>query len=132
MPRSLLLVLLVLAGCEVERSYDGRLVTAWQRDLKSPDYMARWRALTVLTQVEDKEPGTLRRVLPDVIGLLQDDQPLVRRQAAMAVIKIGPDAQAALPEVLKLLRDPEPEVRDWAGRAAKAIDEHAAEEAGVR
>jgi HEAT repeat protein len=122
----------LLVGCEVERSHEGRSISAWQGDLKSPDYMVRWRALIVLTRIHDKDPEVLRQMLPDIIGLLQDDQYLVRRQAAMAVVKLGPDAKAALPQVLKLLRDPDPETRDWAGKAAKAIDEQAAAEAGVR
>jgi HEAT repeat protein len=131
--RSLLIgLLVVLAGCEAEPSYDGRSMAVWQADLKSPDYMARWRALTVLTQLYAKQPEALRRVLPQITELLQDDETLVRKQAAMAVNALGPEAKPALPLVLKLIRDRDPEVREWAGRAAKAIDEEAAFNAGVR
>jgi vesicle coat complex subunit len=133
MLRSVLLaVVVILAGCEVEQSYDGRAASAWRGDLKSRDKMVRWRALIVLTQMHNKEPALLRRALPDVLELLRDDEPLVRKQALMAVTKLGPEAKSALPDVLKMLRDSDPDTREWAEKAALAIDEQAAHDAGVR
>src|SRR5438132_7363977 len=121
-------LLLLLTGCQVERSYDGRSMTAWRKDLKSRDPMARWRALTILTQVGDEE---LRKALPDVMNLLDDGEVLVRTQATRAITRLGPDGKPAVPQLVKMLRDPEPSVREWAGKALKAVDQEAAERAGI-
>jgi HEAT repeat protein/cyclophilin family peptidyl-prolyl cis-trans isomerase len=62
--------------------------------------------------------------VPDLLPLLADPEPRVRRRAAIAVGRVG--LPSAVPSLLPLLKDPEPEVRQMAAFALGLIGDRAA------
>jgi HEAT repeat protein len=61
--------------------------------------------------------------VPALAELLRDPGAGVRRSAAVALGRIGPEAAAAVPALVELLRDPAADVRLSAAAALKQIDE---------
>jgi HEAT repeat protein len=59
--------------------------------------------------------------VPPLTGLLGDREPIVRRRAAEALGRIGPDAGAALAALRRLASDPEADVRAAAAEAVRRI-----------
>jgi Skp family chaperone for outer membrane proteins len=57
-----------------------------------------------------------------LVKALQDDHALVRKRAALALERLGPQAKAALPALEKALRDADPDVRAAAAAALERID----------
>jgi HEAT repeat protein len=111
-------LLLVLAGCEREATFQGRPTSHWIEDLKNPSYMARVRAANALGNIGPEA----RKAIPDIIPLLDDREFLVRWAAAGALGQLGPPAKDALPTLKKLAaEDPDPGVRDAADNAVKEI-----------
>lgn len=58
---------------------------------------------------------------PQVIPLLKDEDPVIRRLAAYALGQMGPDAKAALPDLKALLQDNDRNVVTAAMNALRAI-----------
>jgi len=58
---------------------------------------------------------------PQVIPLLKDEDPVIRRLAAYALGQMGPDAKAALPDLKALLQDNDRNVITAAMNALRAI-----------
>lgn len=73
------------------------------------------------------EPATPKAGLDDLVKGLQSDNALVRKRAAIALGRIGPDANSAIPALEKLLSDSDPDVLEAASIALEAIDNRAAE-----
>jgi hypothetical protein len=65
--------------------------------------------------------------VPELILALQDPNPLLRRQAASVLARIGPDAKSAVPALTALLDDPDERVRKTATYALGQIGPAAAE-----
>jgi HEAT repeat protein len=59
--------------------------------------------------------------VPALGDALGDSEWAVRRQAAIALGHIGPDARPAIPALQKVSRDPDPLVRKAAQQALKQI-----------
>jgi hypothetical protein len=59
---------------------------------------------------------------PQIIPLLKDEDPVVRRLAAYAIGQIGPAAKAALPDLKALLQDNDRNVVTAAVNAIRAVD----------
>ncbi len=59
---------------------------------------------------------------PDIIPLLKDEDPVVRRLAAYALGQVGPAAKAVLPDIKNLLADNDRNVVTAAVNALRAID----------
>lgn len=74
--------------------------------------------------------GSLAQIGPAAIPALKealaDDKPQVRRQAARALGKMGPDAEAAVSDLTKALNDADPTVREAAAQALGKIGPAAA------
>lgn len=68
-----------------------------------------------------------RPAVPALIQTLGHRDPAVRRQAALVLARIGPDAYPAVRELTGLLGDPEEDVRKAAARALGQIGPDAAE-----
>jgi HEAT repeat protein len=56
------------------------------------------------------------------IDALRSEHPLVRKRAALALGRVGPEAREAIPALEKLLSDPDRGVQDAAAHALEAID----------
>ena len=118
-------LVLLLAGCDPEPAYMGRPASAWRRDLKHKDSMARCHAVAVFAVIRPP----VKEVIPDLIACLRDHVHYVRHEAAVALSTMGPDAKAAVPSLLELTKDPHPKVREAAVSALKRIDPEAAAKA---
>jgi len=59
--------------------------------------------------------------VPSLVLSLRDDDPSVRRQAAVALAMLGEKGNAAAPALMDALHDPEPEVRAKAIRALQIV-----------
>ncbi|KST63824.1 HEAT repeat domain-containing protein [Mastigocoleus testarum] len=60
--------------------------------------------------------------VPDLMNALQDKDPAIRKSAAIALGKIGKDANAAVPALKKVLDDKDFQVRSSAMQALSSID----------
>ena len=59
--------------------------------------------------------------VPEMTKLLDSKDDFVRREAAWAPGRIGPDAAAAIPDLTEALKDPSDAVRDRANHALERI-----------
>ncbi|MCI0539843.1 MAG: HEAT repeat domain-containing protein, partial [Verrucomicrobiales bacterium] len=74
------------------------------------------------------KPGEAAAVaVPNLIPLLKDTDPLVRRLAAYALGQIGPKAKEAIPALKEALNDTERDVVTASINAIRAIDATAAD-----
>ena len=55
--------------------------------------------------------------MPDLVACLADPQMVTRREAAWALMRLGPDAKDAVPALEKALDDQEADVKNAARRA---------------
>jgi len=111
-----------LLGCAREKSTGD-----WVRQLKDPDASLRLQAIKAL-----KDRISEAAVVPALTETLKDDNAFVRRDAALALGKIGPDARPALPALTATLKDREHSVRKAAADALKKIDPEAAARKGIK
>jgi len=70
--------------------------------------------------------------VPALAEALRDRDVFVRRDAALALGRLGPEAQQAVPYLVPVLRDRDRAVRKASAQALKKIDPQAATLAGVR
>jgi HEAT repeat protein len=71
-------------------------------------------------------------VAPALAEALRDQDPFVRREAALSLGRLGPDARAATAALRMALRDRKPDVRKASAEALRRIDTEAAPRAGAR
>jgi HEAT repeat protein len=122
-------LILLLGGCSNEPSFEGRPIHYWKQQLKSKDYMTRYRACTAMFFVGSPWADD---TVPDLIGLLRDGEFIVRHEAVIALGKLTPEvAKPAVPELVKLLKDTNHGVREDAARVLKHIDPDEAAKAGI-
>ena len=115
-------------------SKDAKLATpAMSRALNDEDHSVRQIAITFFTWGEDEhcllnqmEAGAKRDLLPAFIRAMQDANPGVRNNAAIALRYYPEEARTVVPVLVKALEDPVPKVRQLAGDALKRIDPTAA------
>jgi HEAT repeat protein len=112
-----LMMLGVFTGCGGSKAKVD--LTAQLNALKGTDANAKEDALSAIaTMGKDAAPA-----VPQLIPLLSDSDPVVRRLAAYALGEIGaPAATPALPELRKLINDTERSVVTSALNACRAID----------
>src|SRR5262249_30262903 len=70
--------------------------------------------------------------IPGLIQALQDDNPKVRKRAAIALERMGPKAKEAIPALEKALKDSDGDVRAAAASALEKIDVGASLDALVK
>ncbi len=87
-------------------------------------------AVEVVVDLPRSAAGSLAQIGPAAIPALKealvDDNPQVRRQAAQALGKMGPDAAPAVSELTHALSDADPTVREAAAQALGKIGPAAA------
>jgi len=67
------------------------------------------------------------QAVPALVEALHDRKPRVRELAAMALARMGPEAETSVPELIVALQDPDIEVQRSAARALGQIGPHAGE-----
>jgi HEAT repeat protein len=65
------------------------------------------------------------------VKALKDPDSGVRRNAAEALGRVGPEARPAVPLLVQALKDEDSDVQDAAAEALKRIDPAAAKNAGI-
>jgi len=123
-PRFRLIFVLVaglFVGCKGGESTPKVDVSAATKGLKSSEVEARVNACTELAKAG---PGAAAAV-PDLIPLIKDPDPLVRRLAVYALGQIGPKASSAIPAIKESLNDRDNSVVQNAVIALRAIDPNA-------
>src|SRR5436309_3049119 len=108
----------LFAGCTPEPSIEGKRLSLWREELKSPTTNVRWRAAWALSQIGAPAKGTI----PEITQLVKDPDPIVRYMAAQALGRFGPDAKSAIPALREALRDSSRSVREAARGSLKRID----------
>ena len=115
----ILCLLLTPTACKKETTVNGRPVSHWIRELKSPYPTARLNAANNLSLVGPEA----RPAVPGLIELLKDKDALVRFSAAQALAKFAADARAAVPLLEELAdKDEHPAVRDQAQATLARIE----------
>jgi HEAT repeat protein len=115
-------LLLLLAGC-------GRTTSEWIDQLHAGDSSQRLHAVHALQE----RRGDTQQVVAALTAALKDEDAFVRRDAARALGKFGPDAAEAAPLLTAAAhRDHNAHVRKAAADAVKQIDPAAAKKAGIK
>jgi HEAT repeat protein len=112
--RNIAIILLVaaLAGCSNRPTHE------WVAQMNAPEGAQRLHAIRALGE----RPAEAATVVPALSAALKDRDPFIRRDAALALARLGPEARAALPALQPLLRDRNQHVRKAASDAVKKID----------
>jgi HEAT repeat protein len=98
----------------------GKAVHFWVEALQSPAAPSRKHAVSKLGNVGRADP----EAFPAVLGALKDRDAGVRREAILAVMKTGPDAQEAVPILAEMKeKDRDSQVRAYAAKALAAIQD---------
>jgi HEAT repeat protein len=111
---------LLLGGCGNQESLTagGKPVAHWLEALKSPDAKARKRAVQKLANVGTADPAAV----PALAGALKDRDAGVRAEAALGLLRIGPDAKGAAAALQEAARkDKSATVRSHAGKALAKV-----------
>ena len=116
-----LVLVAFLAGCNKKAAAPKVDLSAQVAILKSGDTDAKVNALVELGKLEE---GALP-ALDDLIALLKDPAPEVRRLSAYVMMQIGPKASRALPALEPLLQDPDRGVVLQVGTTMTKIDKEA-------
>ena len=91
----------------------------WTHELSDADPKARREAAAKLGNVRASDPAAVAALCE----ALRDSDAVVRREAIVALSKLGPAAQGALPALKTLQRgDPDPKVRSFAAQAVEKLD----------
>jgi HEAT repeat protein len=116
-------MVLALTGCAARSTGD------WAAQLRSGNATERLHAIQAL---EDRG-AEASVVVPALAEALNDENAFVRRDAARALGKVGPEARPAVAALLAAARkDRERSVRKAVAEALKKIDPAAGQQAGVR
>ncbi len=115
-------LVLLLTGC-------GRSTRDAIEQLQAPDTSVRLHAVREL----ESRHGDNDQVVAALTGALRDEDAFVRRDAAQALARIGPDARDAAPALTTAaLKDRNLHVRKAAAQALKQIDPDAAARAKIQ
>ncbi|MBI3862309.1 MAG: HEAT repeat domain-containing protein [Planctomycetia bacterium] len=123
MPRiSIIILLMCCAGCgptlPEEFTVSGKPLDHWLTAIKSEDVGLREKAIAALGNVGTLDP----QVVPALAEALHDAAPSVRSKAALALLKIGPDADEAIDALTSVAHnDADPEVRLYAAKALAKV-----------
>ena len=107
-----------LAGFFILAAGCGKSTVHWTEQMKSPDSVNRLHAVHAL-KGRVNEPNV---VIPALMDALKDEDTFIRRDAARALGKFGPDAADAVRPLRILLTDKEPSVRKAAAQSLQQID----------
>jgi len=107
----------MVTGCKPKESAAIDIAAA-TKGLKSAESDAR---VSACSEIAKAGPGAASAV-PDLIPLLKDQEPLVRRLAAYALGQIGPKASAAIPALKEAENDADDSVAQNANIALRTID----------
>lgn len=92
----------------------GKPVQHWLDAVHSSIAKVRKEAVSKLGNVGQADPAAF----PAVLQALRDTDPAVRREAIVALLKFGRQADNAVPELTELsIHDPDPTVRTYAKKA---------------
>ena len=123
MKKYVILCLVALsAGCG-----RGKSTADWIEQLQSKDAAQRLHAVKALA-----DRGKEAVVVPALALALRDQDAFVRRDAAHALGRIGPEARPATPALVAALKDKNLGVRQAAAKALKQIDPDAAARVKVK
>lgn len=118
------LLLLSVVGCggrppvPSEFTVSGKPLEFWLTSLESRNEREREKAVQTLSNVGTADP----KVVPALIAALEDKSAVVRGKAALALLKIGPDANASIESLTKVAdNDSDPVVRDYAAKAVAKV-----------
>lgn len=95
------------AGWSQEPLVDGKPLSIWIEQLKSPEPESRRKAAMAIGKIADKA----KAAAPALMVALADSETSVRERAAYSLGQIGPDASAGVPNLIKALGDKEKSVR---------------------
>jgi len=109
------------AGCSNNQeplTAGGKPVSHWVEALKSPDAKLRKTAVKKLANVGAANPAAV----PALAGALKDRDAGVRAEAALGLLRVGPDAKGAAAALQEAARkDTNPTVRAHAGKALAKV-----------
>jgi hypothetical protein len=113
-----LIAFLAALGCTGEERgptlAGGREVKSWLADLQHPKPQVRRQAVLKLGNVGDSDPAAADALAE----ALRDSDPLVRRDAVMAVAKLRKPSEAVVAQLKTMQQsDRDPLIRDYAKRA---------------
>ena len=90
----------------------GKPVSHCLEEARKPDAKSRKKAVRELGHIGKADPAAI----PVVIGALKDPDPVVRREAALALLNLV-DASEAADALAEAARDKDPKVREYATEA---------------
>jgi HEAT repeat protein len=96
---------------------------ALRGQLGSDDEMLRVVTLWALLQITPQDPQIVKAAIPGLIKALEDQRPLVRLEATLALGRLGPKAAAAKDALAQLADDPDEAIRQAAAEAIEKIGE---------
>jgi HEAT repeat protein len=124
--RILIVALLCIPGCggrppiPKEFTVSGKPLAQWLSVLKAGTERERIKAVQALSNVGNAD----LQVVPAIAAALQDSAAKVRRSAALALLKIGPEARSAEEALAHTAEsDADPDVRASATKALAVIRE---------
>ena len=116
-----IVVVFVLASCGCSRTPEaviagGKPASHWLEEAKKPDAKSRKKAVKELGHIGKADPAAI----PAVIAALKDFEPVVRREAALALLNLV-DASEAADALTEATHDKDPKVREYATEALARI-----------
>lgn len=108
-------VVLFLASCEKQPTYQTRTLSSWAYDLEAKDAFKRQAACEAMGKMGPPAAASIAAM----VKLLEDPEPSVQAYCQIALGKMGP---AAVQQLEPLLNRPEPQLRIHASAALVAID----------
>src|SRR3954466_10362435 len=97
----------LFTGCGKEPVHDGKPLSSWREQLRSPDVNARRAALGAIGTIGPDA----KKAVPDLAALLKDADEKVRVDAAQALWSMSDDAAGAIPDLVAALKDKTADVR---------------------
>jgi hypothetical protein len=116
----LLVCFAALGGCAPEHAplTGGKPIGYWVETSRTADAAMRKEAVFKLGNAGPADPA----VLPALMAALGDKDPRVRREAVLAVLKMGDSAQEAVPLLAAMeAKDGDPKTREFAAKALSKL-----------
>lgn len=79
--------------------------------MQTEDELLQRTCAWALVTLEPENPEYINQALPRLILGLSEEMPLIRKECAIAIQKLGPKAKAAVPDLVKALETSDPEVQ---------------------